>query len=337
MIEQMGKPVIRASKARDMEKLKFSASYASRYHNCHGSARLSQAIEGFEYPEKNDRGMKGEGTVLHKIFQEVLEQCDDIPKAADMLEILSGLYYKDRDALVKDKKNYIVWWFMAHKEVPPVPWEIISQLIYTTTGEAEGKPIVNEFRVQPRRIVHLCEALRYMDVLMKDMKKPVLILEEELKATWLETAPGTTADAVLYDDEGDDIHIVDLKMGDVSVSPMGNEQLMYYLKTWLVKLGRKFKNMQVHILQRKNLDYWPVSNKILEDWAVDVKKSEAEILAGDLSLTPGDHCTFCPANPHGRGDRGSKSCPAMLTLLYGERDAIASDAAIISEEDYDDE
>src|SRR5690606_36686613 len=51
---------------------RFSASYASRYHKCHGSARLEEAIQGFQHPERNENGMKGEGTKRHKIFEVAL-------------------------------------------------------------------------------------------------------------------------------------------------------------------------------------------------------------------------------------------------------------------------
>ena len=51
-------------------ELRFSASYASRYHNCHGSANLKEAIPGFEFPERDDNtGMRDQGSKLHEIFQ----------------------------------------------------------------------------------------------------------------------------------------------------------------------------------------------------------------------------------------------------------------------------
>lgn len=34
------------------------------------------------------------------------------------------------------------------------------------------------------------------------------------------------------------------------------------------------------------------------------------------TFSPGDHCKFCPANPHGRGAKGKPYCPAMMGLLY---------------------
>ena len=40
------------------------------------------------------------------------------------------------------------------------------------------------------------------------------------------------------------------------------------------------------------------------------------MLAGDTTLVPNDHCTFCPANPHSRGDKGSPLCPPMMQKLY---------------------
>lgn len=316
--------------------LKFSASYASRYHNCHGSANLEQAIEGFVHPDRNDRGMKGEGTIGHKIFQEILEQCrDTLTECADLIEELAALNYRVRRPIIDNQKSYIIWWFMKKNVPPPVPYDIVSQFHWITVGEAEGKTIENFNSMPPRRMVFLAEGLRYVRDMLNDMVDPTIVTEMKVHAEWLTTRPYTSADIIVYD--ATTIHVVDVKFGDIEVSPMGNEQLLYYLKTWLKRLNHTFKDMRVHIVQRNNMDYYPVTLSILEKWVVSMQESEAAILDGDLTLTPGDHCKFCPANPHGRGDRGSKSCPVMLAVLYGERDAAANDEAIVGEGDYEDE
>ena len=35
-----------------------------------------------------------------------------------------------------------------------------------------------------------------------------------------------------------------------------------------------------------------------------------------MALNPGDHCKFCAANPHTRGDKGTIMCPPMMDILY---------------------
>ena len=44
--------------------------------------------------------------------------------------------------------------------------------------------------------------------------------------------------------------------------------------------------------------------------------TEQNILAKRLAFQPGDHCTFCPANPAGYGDKAAPYCPAMLNMMF---------------------
>jgi hypothetical protein len=44
--------------------------------------------------------------------------------------------------------------------------------------------------------------------------------------------------------------------------------------------------------------------------------ADRRIMRKELTLRPNDHCTFCPANPHTRGDKGNVMCPAMMNKLY---------------------
>ena len=229
-----------------------------------------------------------------------------------------------------DEKKYIIWWFLQFKQAPPVDWNLIKTLHYTTTGIAEGKEIVTEWNVPPRRIVFLAEAIRKVFEILDEMQGAEILTEVTLRAEWLTTRPQTTADVVLKDKRK--LVVIDLKMGDVAVSPIFNEQLMYYAKTWKAE---RYEEVEVWILQRNNMDYWEIKHTVLDEWVKKVQASEEAILDGDLTLNPGSHCTFCPANPHGRGDRGTKSCPAMLHMLYGERDSKQSDEDVLKEDDYD--
>jgi hypothetical protein len=49
---------------------------------------------------------------------------------------------------------------------------------------------------------------------------------------------------------------------------------------------------------------------------MDAMVAEKKIQAGSTTFSPGDHCMFCEANPHGRGAKGKPYCPAMMSLLY---------------------
>lgn len=309
---------------------RFSASYASRYHNCHGSANLELALPGFIHPERNDNGMKGEGTRLHKIFQDILESDADLRECAAMLDKFADVYGPQRTKLIQDKREYLMWWVGTSKkiEAAPVPHEILAGLIGTIpVGDAGDTKQVS---TAPRRIKFLAEALIYMANLLDEVSNPIVKTEEKIEASWLVTKPKTTSDVIVLSDGR--LDVIDLKMGDIEVSPILNEQLMYYGQTY-----RQPDHMliRVHILQRNNLDYWDIPLPVLDEWAAAVQESERAIQAGSITLSPGDHCKFCPANPHGRGDRGNKSCPAMLQLLYGERDRVMLEETIL--EGYDDE
>lgn len=314
---------------------RFSASYASRYHNCHGSANLTAAIPGFVFPERNEDGMKGDGTKLHKIFQHANLSGRDLRDHALFLEMIADLYGNKRaDFLLTDPKRYLITWFMKYKTAPPFEQDFLASTLlkekrsFDTDGNVKETKIV---AMEPRRIMFLAEALRQIQDI-KDSMEPVVnvIVEEKVQATWLKTAPNTTADLVMYDSKT--AYVIDLKMGDVPVSAEDNEQLMYYGLTYLLPDKLHLK-INLVILQRNNLSTWVVPLAKLNTWMEDMQKSEQAILDGDLTLTPGDHCKFCPANPHSRGDRGNKVCQPMQYLLYGMRDLIKSDEDMLDDED----
>lgn len=325
----------------DNNDFRFSASYASRYNNCHGSANLSEAIPGFEYPERNNDGMKGEGTRLHKIFQEALSDPSNLLEKAVLLDELAELWGPKRTAyLEQSEKTYIVNWFLKHKTAPPFELSVLKEglLQYVPaldtdgnqTKAEDGSPIFVARGVPPRRIAFIAEALRYVNDVIKTMSKESLEVLVEVKrtATWLSTRPKTTVDLIIRDDKT--MHVMDLKMGDIEVSPIRNEQLMYYAATFD---AFEYERVTLHILQRNYTDWWHLPLDLLREWVTTVQASERAIASGDLTLTPGEHCKFCPANPHGRGDKGNKACPAMMVVLYGERDQAESDAAVLEGDD----
>ena len=307
----------------DTFDLRFSASYASRYHHCHGSANLAEAIPGFRHPENNDLGMKGVGTTLHGIFAWVITKSENMLDAAILLDELADQRGQKRTDLVEDEKKFLIWWFLQHKTEPPIEWSELNGLIYTTTGISEGKEVVNKHSIAPLRLRFLAEAIRTVFDLVDQMKDPEILVEQKVVADWLQSAPKTTADLVIKARDKSKMIIIDLKMGDIAVSPILNDQLMYYAKTYG---GDDFDEIELLIIQRNNDEgAWELPKTYLTKWSKAIQESEDAIKAGDLTLTPGTHCTFCPANPQGRGDRGTKSCPAMLGLLYGGRDELKSD------------
>jgi len=307
---------------------RFSASYASRYHNCHGSARLEEAIPGFQHPEREDKGMKREGTLLHKLFQNIAETRKNFLEAAFCLEELADVWGPKRLKLIQSEDAYLIWWFMKHKTEPPVDWHLVKHLVWEAPKSTKEPDVMVTKTSAPLRLKFVAEALRYVQDIIDEMNQDSLeiLIEDKVEATWLVSKPKTTVDLIVRDKHR--MEVLDLKMGDIEVSPVMNEQLMYYAVS---EGGLEYDKVRLHIVQRNNIDYWEVRRGTLQTWMAQVQESEALILAGDLTLKPGDHCKFCPANPHSRGDKGNKACPAMMSVLYGDRNRQETEQDVITE------
>src|SRR5690606_3846082 len=90
------------------------------------------------------------------------------------------------------------------------------------------------------------------------------------------------------------------------------------------------KEVHLHIVQpwaNGNMGEYVVSTEQLMDWRDELIAAENAINTHQLTFSPGDHCMFCPANPHSRGDMGHPLCPAMLAILYPR---VADEAASIA-------
>jgi hypothetical protein len=163
----------------------------------------------------------------------------------------------------------------------------------------------------------MTEALSYVSILRSQRRFKVLV-EQSVKATWLTSAPDTTVDLVLYTQ--DEIHVLDLKTGRIPVDVVGNEQLLYYAICF-APLAPKAKGVRLHIVQpwADNCESWFADTNVLAQYMRDAQAAEAAIAAGSVTFGPSDHCKFCPANPHSRGDKGKPLCPAMLQLLYPDK------------------
>jgi hypothetical protein len=180
-----------------------------------------------------------------------------------------------------------------------------------------------------KNIEHFAAALAYVATI-KQTRRFQMLIEQEMTADWLASKPTSTADLVLY--TADELHVFDLKTGKIRVEVIRNAQLMFYALTYMA-FAPKAKGVTLHIVQpwADNIEAWYVSAADLQDFMRDAIAAEKKIKLGDTTFMPGDHCTFCPANPHARGEKGHPYCPAMMGLLYPE---IIDEDALLTMEDF---
>lgn len=154
---------------------------------------------------------------------------------------------------------------------------------------------------------------------LRSQRRFKTLTEHSVIAKWLPSQPRTTVDWVLY--LKDELHIVDYKMGAIPVEPYMNKQLMFYAAS-LLELAPKATEVNLHILQplakpHPIMESWVCSSNDLNQFMEEAIATDGIITSGKgLTFVPSDACTFCPANPHGRGLKGTPACPAMLELLY---------------------
>lgn len=306
-------------------ELRFSASYASRYHNCHGSANLDEAIPGFEFRPKERAKARDEGTAMHTVFENMLVKSTSILEAAYLMRELQEVRGQERVRLLKNERDYLVWWFMKEHRGPVME---VKELLPLILQKENSKKELYDYSVSPKSMRFLADAAEYVALTMGDDGK--LYTEKTSKVDWLESRPLTTTDVLIR--RPGILDVMDLKTGTTPVATVENEQLLYYARTEL----RDEEEINLHILQDGNMQGpWTITREHLLSWAEGLKESERAILAGDLTLKPGSHCTFCPANPQGRGDKGYPFCPVRVELVWGSSDAIASDDTIIDDEGWE--
>lgn len=162
----------------------------------------------------------------------------------------------------------------------------------------------------------LGEAMQYIaSVRRKSGRRFKVRIEQPVQALWLATKPWTTADLVLY--TKDEIHVLDLKTGAIPVSAVENEQLMFYDLAYGY-LAPQAKGVYNHIVQpwAGVQEMWFADAARLAQFMRETIAVESDILNKVTTFTPGDHCKFCPANPHGRGAKGRPFCPALMQIYY---------------------
>lgn len=297
---------------------RFSASVASRLEVCPGSGNLDLAIPGWEQePRDQMAGAAGRGTWMHDILAWACSVEDETDRSefVAILRAFALLTYRTRDELVVDPDKAWAWLDKRSPWAGAEDKALIAGLNHNLHSytNADGVVVVLG-RLTPKELKFLADAIEYFNSVVFITGTANLHQEEKVTIDWLTSRPRTTADVVVWDEET--LHIIDWKTGAIAVDAVDNTQLEFYAAAWIHRVPPSVQKISVHIVQPGNTSQWLFSRRALMNRMAELEQAEARVLAKDLTLVPSDHCKFCPANPHSRGDKGTPSCPAMLKLLY---------------------
>jgi hypothetical protein len=205
----------------------------------------------------------------------------------------------------------------AHLELAIPNW---SPPVVDHTAGAKGKGTMMHEMLEPiwelsaADMVHVIHVINYVANLRMKRRFKVLV-EPQIVADWLPSKPGTTADLVLYTQ--DELHVIDFKWGKIPVEVVDNKQVLYYARSF-AHLAPKAKGVTGHIVQpyADNFESWFMDTAELARFEAAAVATDKAITAGSVTFGPSDSCTFCPAYPHSRSDKGKPLCPATMQLLY---------------------
>lgn len=280
---------------------RFSASSAAQLMTCPGSANLELAIPGWKEPVRDDMaGAKGVGTRLHEVLQPFHAMTPtQLYNYAETVYDFSKLHHTRRKSLAAKQTEFDAWMDINYGGLlHGVPDTVFKDLL--------------EF--PPKLLRYVADVADYMGDLATTYGLQTRVrAEENLIAEWLPSKGGTTPDVTIVQPKR--LEVVDYKTGAIPVSPVENSQLLFYAAC-LLHMAPEAEEFTLHILQPGNLDSWTAPISYLTEWMSLAIEADRRILRKDLTLAPGDHCTFCPANPHTRGDKGSPLCPAKMEQLY---------------------
>ena len=288
---------------------RFSASSAAQLMSCPGSANLELAIPGWVPPVVDEMaGAKGVGTNIHAVLEPLVPLTSRLlAEYADLVRELANLHWTKRRPLLSDP-NELQRWML--KEMPGFVPDLYIVCLW-----AQG---LHDF--PPKMLRFIVDALDYLIRLKYKRSRTgetkMWSAERTYECTWLTSRPKTTVDVVGYGTRT--LDILDWKSGKIPVSPVENDQLMFYAVSALAEWSNvtSVQRVVMHIVQPGNIDNWECSIAELMAWKRRAQHTDSLIQQKDLTLRPSDHCTFCPANPHSRGDKAKPYCPAMMEMLY---------------------
>ncbi len=296
---------------------RFSASSAAQLMQCHGSANLELAIPGYVEPKRDDMaGAKGVGTRMHDSFRAVAHwDLLELESMKELVEHYQDMHWRKRRKLLGSDTTD------SERE----DW-VLTILPGALQGEAEKymawlMELDLEERLPPQMLLYVSETLGALMGIRSRYNPDFyeLIEERSIECDWLPSHPLTTPDVVFATKRV--LVVIDYKTGKIPVSPVDNDQLMFYAVSALYayyqrELWYKIDKVVLVIWQPGNHDEWETTVDHLLQWRELALEADLSIIGKDLTLRPGTYCTFCPANPHSRGDKAPPYCPAQMSLLY---------------------
>lgn len=296
-----------------MAAKRLSASSAARLMNCPGSANLEAAIPGWVPPveDPNKWVAKGKGDIIHDVLKELGETPPDVAlEYSRILSDLQAIRNPQRDKIIRDTAELQkIYDRTLERYIGPGGFANFAHVLGKLVG------------IEPKLIRFAAKALEDLQAMKRSMQYERNVIwwyEKEMATNWLIRPGKTTADVMGV--AGSHLTIIDYKTGSVPVEAVGNDQLMFYAWTLYKSVSGVTRNklftVGLHIMQPDNFNEWNITVPELEKWSKTVLEAEQRIIDGDTTLKPGGHCTFCPANPQARGERGSPLCPAMMDRLY---------------------
>ena len=286
---------------------RFSASSAAKLMSCPGSANLEKAIPGWVPPVQDDSKWKARGTgdEIHLLLKEFGEI--GLPLLDAWIDLVTEFekLHKNKRVLICDDLIECLTWINAE-------WGILATEV--PRSFVTLMPRLREYPPKTLRFIRDA-GRRIMELRMEMADDELFFAEEQLIAEWTRGKSGTTPDVTIVGPNK--LIVIDYKTGSIPVDAVNNDQGLFYAATkYFGTANCDPDEVTIMIMQPDHFTEWTFPIEILGQWAMQALTAEKKIIDGDLTLVPSSHCTFCPANPHARGEKGTPLCPAQRAILY---------------------
>lgn len=287
---------------------------------CPGAANLEEAIPGWTPPVEDPTKFKAKplGTRVHEILIPFADMSPNFLQGFhDIVLEFSKLHHSKRTLITQNRGELIT--FLGIR-LPSNLSKRDTMMVFDWFESLHG--------LVPKMLRFIAEvALWHADMYQKYYYQNTVKRWAELDMTtsWLAQPGKTQADFVLFDRNSRVLEVVDYKTGSIPVAAIDNDQLKFYAWSVIKSLDltgttpyTTVDKIVVTILQpgATTDNFQELTYRELEEWSKEALAAESRILDGVLTLTPGDHCTFCPANPFARGEKGFPLCPAQREFLF---------------------